>query len=93
MSFTSLTFLAFLAGLIVLYYVLPRKLQWMLLLAASCAFYLCGGAKTIGYLAFTALTTYAAGRRLGALNAHWRKSSRSARTTGGARALCGWCAF
>ena len=72
MSFTSLTFLAFLAGLIVLYYVLPRKLQWMLLLAASCAFYLCGGAKTIGYLAFTALTTYAAGRRLGALNARWR---------------------
>ena len=57
MSFTSLTFLAFLAGLIALYYVLPRKLQWMLLLAASCAFYLCGGAKTIGYLAFTALTT------------------------------------
>ena len=72
MSFTSLTFLAFLAGLIVLYYVLPRKLQWVLLLAASCAFYLCGGAKTIGYLAFTALTTYTAGRRLGVLNAHWR---------------------
>ena len=72
MSFTSLTFLAFLAGLIVLYYVLPRKLQWVLLLAASCAFYLCGGAKTIGYLAFTALTTYTAGRRLGVLNARWR---------------------
>lgn len=69
MELTSLSFVIFAAVLAVVYYLVPRRLQWLLLLAASCAFYLCGGWKTIGYLAFTVLTTYAAGRLLGVLHA------------------------
>ena len=72
MSFTSLSFLAFLAALLLLYYVLPRRYQWVLLLVFSCGFYCAGGVKAIGYLALTALSTYVAGRRLGVLNGRWK---------------------
>lgn len=68
MSFTSLTFLVFLGVLVVLYYLVPRKFQWVLLLLASYAFYLWGGGKTVVYLLITTCTTYLAGRLLGALN-------------------------
>ncbi len=40
MSFTSFTFLAFLAIVIILNYCLPQKYRWLLLLAASYYFYL-----------------------------------------------------
>ncbi len=69
MSFTSFEFIAFLAVVVVLYYLLPRKLQWCLLLAASYAFYMAGGVKTVVYLLFTTLSTYIGGRILGRLNA------------------------
>ena len=45
MLFTSYEFLAFLAGVLLLYYVLPKKLQWPLLLVASYAFYAIAGLK------------------------------------------------
>lgn len=75
MSFTSPEFLLFFTGLLLLYYLLPKKCQWMLLLAASCGFYLCGGVSAIGYLLFAVLTTYVAGRLLGVLNARLRALS------------------
>ena len=68
MSFTSLTFLGFVAVLTVLYYLVPRRWQWVLLLAASYGFYMWGGGKTVVYLLFTTLTTYGAGLLLGNLN-------------------------
>ena len=67
MAFTSWGFLAFVAASLLLYALTPRKHRWLVLLAASCGFYLCGGLKTVGYLFFTVLTTYAAGRWLGRL--------------------------
>ena len=36
MLFTSYSFILFLAILFVLYYLVPRKIQWLLLLAANC---------------------------------------------------------
>ena len=72
MSFTSPEFPIFLIGLLLLYYLLPKKCQWVLLLLASCGFYLCGGVRAIGYLAFAVLTTYVAGRLLGVLNAEYK---------------------
>jgi len=68
MSLTSAGFVAFLAAVVVLYYLLPKKCQWIILLLASCGFYMAGGPMTILYLLFTALSTYAAGRCLGMLN-------------------------
>ena len=49
MQFTSVAFIIFLAILIVVYYLLPKKCQWVVLLVASYIFYLFAG---IRYLAF-----------------------------------------
>lgn len=54
MLFTSYQFIGFLAVLFLLYYLLPRKWQWGLLLLASLAFYAAGGVQ---YLAFVLVTT------------------------------------
>lgn len=43
MGITSFSFLCFFAGLLVLYYLIPKKFQWGLLLACSIAYYLLGG--------------------------------------------------
>ena len=58
MSFTSISFLAFLGILIVLYYALPKKIQWIVLLVASYAFYAFAGLKYFGFILFTSITTY-----------------------------------
>ncbi len=68
MQFTSFGFLAFAAVLLVLYYTVPKKGQWMLLLGTSWLFYLWAGVEYVGFLLLTLLTTYAAvnimGKRL-----------------------------
>ncbi len=72
MAFTSLSFVLLLLVTLTVYYLLPRRFQWLALLCASLAFYAAGGLSSMGYLAFTVCTTYAAGRYLGVLNARWR---------------------
>lgn len=69
MSLTSPTFLAAAAVLTLLYYLLPRRCQWPLLLAVSLAFYLTGGLCAMAILAVVTGTTYLTGLGLGALNA------------------------
>ena len=69
MSFVSLGFLAFLAVLIALYYVIPGKCQWMLLLAGSIFFYAFTGWRPLVFITVTALSTYAAGILIGRVNA------------------------
>ena len=58
MSFTSIDFLAFFGILIILYYALPKKIQWIVLLVASYTFYTLAGLKYIGFILFTTITTY-----------------------------------
>lgn len=69
MSFFSWEFAAFAAGALLLYYLLPGKLQWPVLLCLSLGFYCCGGWKALIWLLFTAGTTWAAGLLLEGLNA------------------------
>ncbi len=64
MFFTSYAFLGFIAVLFVLYYLIPGKYQWMLLLGASYVFYFIAGADYLIYIAATTLTTYFAARRI-----------------------------
>ena len=45
MAFTSAAFVGLTALAVVLYYALPKRAQWCVLLLASLAFYLAGGAK------------------------------------------------
>ena len=69
MNFISLKFVAFLLVTVVLYYLVPKKMQWVLLLAANIVFYCVGGAKTVLYLVFTTVTTWSAGLLLEHMNA------------------------
>ncbi len=68
MAFTSLNFLALVGAAVVVYYLAPKRAQWLILLAASLIFYCVGGGKTVLYVLYTAATVYVSGRALGALN-------------------------
>lgn len=65
MVFTSYIFLLFLAVLVLLYYILPKKVQWPLLLIASYVFYAWAGPVFPAYLAAVTLITYGAARFIG----------------------------
>ncbi len=74
MLITSFNFLLFAAIVLTLYYLIPLRFQWMLLLAASYIFYACAGIQPLVLILFTTLTTYAAayliGKRLDAQDAY-----------------------
>ena len=58
MLFTSYEFIGFIFILLILYYIIPRKAQWPLLLVASYIFYFIAGPKYIIYILATTVTTY-----------------------------------
>ena len=60
MQFTSFTFLLFAALLLTVYYIIPGKFQWPLLLIASYVFYLWAGTDYLFFILFTTVTTYGA---------------------------------
>ena len=60
MQFTSVSFALFAATLLIVYYLLPGRGQWMLLLAASYVFYLWAGAEYLLFILLTTASTYAA---------------------------------
>ena len=62
MSLTSIQFLLFLSVLVVLYYLIPKRFQWILLLFASLIFYCFAGIQHAIYILITATSTYAATR-------------------------------
>lgn len=65
MSFTSFGFLLFAGILLPLYYAIPRKGQWVLLLVASYVFYIKSGVENVLYIFVTTLSTYVATVRMG----------------------------
>ena len=58
MLFTSYEFLAFLAVVFLLYYILPRKAQWILLLVASYVFYWLAKPTYLIFILTTTVTVY-----------------------------------
>lgn len=68
MSFTTLPFLVLVALSVAAYYLLPQRVQWMALLAASMVFYCVGGGKTVLYVFYTAVIVYGSGLLLGRFN-------------------------
>lgn len=58
MSITSYGFLLFAGLLLLLYYLVPRRMQWVLLLIASYAFYAFSGVKYLGYILATTVCSY-----------------------------------
>lgn len=67
MSFTSLAFLPFAALLLLFYYALPRRFQWLVLLTASLIFYISWGLASLPFLLLSTLSAFAAARRMAAL--------------------------
>src|SRR5574341_678893 len=75
MLFNSFSFLAFFAILVAVYYLLPHKFRWVLLVVASLFFY---STFSLGYVLLllgSALVAYLAGLAIGA--AQEKKSRRS----------------
>lgn len=79
MSLVSVEFIVFVIISLLLYYIVPKKFQWIILLVSSVSFYFIGGAGTIMYLAFTTLTTYFAGILLGKYNKEDKKDAEIAK--------------
>lgn len=65
MLFTSYGFIAFLIVLFALYYLIPRKWQWLLLLAADIVFYACAGWQGLVFMAATVTVSWAATNLMG----------------------------
>ena len=61
MVFNSIAFLVFLPIVVLLFYLLPHKWRWLMLLAASCVFYMWFVPKYILILLVTIVIDYAAG--------------------------------
>jgi len=64
---TSIAFVGGLALLFVLYYTLPKKAQWPLLLLASLGFYAYDGWQGLCYVVFTVLSTWLVAWRIDAM--------------------------
>lgn len=60
MSITSLSFIIFIFAIFTVYYILPKKWQWILLLVASIVFYLFSGVTSIVYIVVTAFSIFIA---------------------------------
>lgn len=58
MSILSLTFIGFVAILVALYFLLPKKFQWVVLLVANAVFYLAGGLRSVCYILITIVSQY-----------------------------------
>ena len=64
MSFTELRFFIFAGVVALLYYILPQKLQWIVLLTASVVFYVSYGWERLPFLIASSLIAYFAARRM-----------------------------
>lgn len=84
MSFLSTGFLLFTAGTAVLYYLVPKKAQWIVLLLLSYFFYTRAGVKLLFFLVGTTATTYACGLAVAAVD---RKVSDRKKKRAGQRLL------
>lgn len=68
MLFTSYEFIAFLAIVFVLYYTLPRKCQWPLLLISSYIFYFIADPRYLLFILVTTISTYLISIRMEKIN-------------------------
>ena len=68
MSFTTFEFFLFIAAAVVIYYVIPKKLQWIWLLIISYVYYASYDISTVWMLLLTTYVTYRGGILLDRLN-------------------------
>ena len=76
MSIASNTFLLFVLICVIVYYIVPGRLQWVVLLLFSCIYYLWGGLQYLFYILFSTAVTYCTAL----LVDRWRENGRSLRS-------------
>lgn len=60
MSLVSFQFILFISVGCIIFYLVPKKTQWLVLLILSYLFYLCGGMGMVGYILVTTVTVWMA---------------------------------
>ena len=75
MSIISLAFLVFLGITLIVYYVVPGRIQWWILLAASVVFYLYVGVQYIIYITASVIISFFAAQFISLLNEKQRMES------------------
>ena len=73
MSILSIRFLAFLAVLLLIYYLSPVRWRWVVLLFANIIFYLSAGVKNAGFLAVTTVTAWGSARLVEQINEKYKE--------------------
>lgn len=73
MNFNSIEFLIFLPVVVSLYWILPHKVRWILLLAASYFFYMSWNIWLLGLILVTTVTAYVAAIAIGHARSQWEK--------------------
>lgn len=58
MSLVSNMFLIFVAASILIYYIVPHKFQWIVLLCSSYIYYIAGGPRYVIFILFSTLATW-----------------------------------
>lgn len=61
MQFTSFSFLLFAVLTLVVYFAVPKRIQWWVLLASGLGFYALCGVEYLGFILYTAVVTYLTG--------------------------------
>ena len=64
MLFTSVNFVLFVAVVLLMYYIVPKKWQWIMLLCANVCFYLQAGIRGAVFMLATIISTYICGRMI-----------------------------
>lgn len=62
MSIVSLSFALFVLILLAIYYLIPKKIQWICLLCGSIFFYACNGIKNLAFIFITSISVFFAAR-------------------------------
>ncbi len=75
MNKVTLIFLAFLAGAAVLYYIVPKKIRWVVLLIASIGFYAVTDKYLIAFVCLTTISVYFCARGIQKNNDRLKKPS------------------
>ena len=73
LQFNSFAFIGFFAAVAVIYYAIPHRFRWALLLLASLYFYSTFQSRFVLLLLFATLVAYATGLGLGSVRGAWRK--------------------
>ena len=74
MTLTSLAFYLLVLALLVLYYLVPKRFQWVVLLIGSYAFYAFVCLRYMGFIVITTLTTYFGARGMDAMTARMEQT-------------------